>query len=840
MTKLVFDGAVNAAKGAKLNSKSGRAAAEGQQGVDPLAGVALAAPVQGAPQAKVGAVPTVAGKASPKVDAVKIVKPEADAKDENHKQDEAAQPTSQGEHLAMVDAASAAAVGVMTTETVAAQGEGGSSDGGDGGDDSTPLIIGGLVLVGGGIAAAASGGGNSSPTPAPTPTPTPTNTAAPVFTSTGTGSAPENATATGYKAVATDADAGQTVTYSIVQTTAGGGADFALFNIDAATGVVTFKTAPNFEAPADAGADNVYNIIVTATDSFTGGTKSTTQNVAITVTNVNENPVISSNGGGDAATISVAENTTAVTTVTSTDPDAGATKTFSISGGADAALFNIDAATGVLTFKSAPNFEAPADAGANNVYDVVVKVSDGTNSDTQAIAITVTNVNEAPVIGSNGGGDTAAISVAENTTAVTTVTSTDADAGATKTFSISGGADAALFAINATTGALTFVTAPNFEVPTDAGGNNVYDVIVKVTDNGNPGLSDTQAIAVTVTNVVEPVVAVADSFAVTEGATLNGAVGTNDTLEGAVTFNLVNPGAAPAGLTFTANSSTGAFIFNANDAAYNSLAAGATQNVTFDYTVTNGSTTSTATATIVVTGVNDAAVIGGATTASVTEDTNVVGGNLTATGLLTVTDVDTGQASFTAATTTSALGTFTIDASGAYTYTASNSNAAIQALNTGQTLTDTFSVSSKDGTTSSVVITINGLSEPVLLSLDSGYPGDDNSVGTADPINAALDAFVLTDNGNTSNNVVINGFGANDRFQFTLSQNGGADPAYSFGTADGGKDLTIGYANGGTATSIIVVNDVLQAGSFVLDEAAANTALNLALGTANIDYFQIA
>ena len=80
------------------------------------------------------------------------------------------------------------------------------------------------------------------------------------------------------------------------------------------------------------------------------------------------------------------------------------------------------------------------------------------------------------MITSNGGGATAAVSVAENTTAVTTVTATDTDAGATLTYSIIGGADAAKFTINATTGVLAFVSAPNFEAPTDAGANNVYDV----------------------------------------------------------------------------------------------------------------------------------------------------------------------------------------------------------------------------------------------------------------------------------------------------------------------------------------------------------------------------
>ena len=111
--------------------------------------------------------------------------------------------------------------------------------------------------------------------------------------------------------------------------------------------------------------------------------------------------------------------------------------------------------------------------------------------------------NAAPTITSNGGGVTASISVAENTTSVTTVTATDADVGASLTYSISGGADAAKFTINSSTGALSFITAPNYESPTDSGGNNVYDVLVTVKDNN--GGADSQSLSVTVTDVNETV-----------------------------------------------------------------------------------------------------------------------------------------------------------------------------------------------------------------------------------------------------------------------------------------------------------------------------------------------
>lgn len=113
------------------------------------------------------------------------------------------------------------------------------------------------------------------------------------------------------------------------------------------------------------------------------------------VTDVNEfTPAITSDGGGATASVSVAENTTAVTTVTATDADGTAVITYSISGGADAAKFTIGSSSGVLTFLSAPDFETPTDADTDNDYVVVVMASDGTNSDTQTITVTVTDVSE--------------------------------------------------------------------------------------------------------------------------------------------------------------------------------------------------------------------------------------------------------------------------------------------------------------------------------------------------------------------------------------------------------------------------------------------------------------
>jgi hypothetical protein len=134
--------------------------------------------------------------------------------------------------------------------------------------------------------------------------------------------------------------------------------------------------------------------------SGTGGAMATATSVTINVTPVNDHvPTITSNGGGAAASVSVAENTSAVTTVVGTDADLPTpTLSYSISGGADAGRFAIDASTGALSFVAAPNFEAPSDSDGNNVYQVIVRASDGTFAATQTIAVAVTNVNEAPTV----------------------------------------------------------------------------------------------------------------------------------------------------------------------------------------------------------------------------------------------------------------------------------------------------------------------------------------------------------------------------------------------------------------------------------------------------------
>ncbi|MBV1688580.1 tandem-95 repeat protein [Novosphingobium sp. G106] len=302
----------------------------------------------------------------------------------------------------------------------------------------------------------------------------------PLFSSPSAFAVDENQTAAAHL-TATDAD-GDHLTYSI-----SGGLDADLFTIDAETGVISFKAAPNFEAPTDADHDGVYEIDVAVDD---GHGLVGEDSIKVTVSNVNEGPLFSS-----PSTFAADENQTAAAQLAATDAD-GDHLTYSISGGLDADLFTIDTATGAISFKAAPNFEAPADADHDNVYEIDVAVDDGHGLvGEDSIKVTVGNVNEGPLFTSPS-----AFAVGENQTAAAQLTATDPD-GDHLTYTISGGLDADLFTIDAATGVITFKAAPDFDAPSDANHDNVYEIDVAV-DDGH-GLVGEDSIKVTVGNLNE-------------------------------------------------------------------------------------------------------------------------------------------------------------------------------------------------------------------------------------------------------------------------------------------------------------------------------------------------
>ncbi len=279
------------------------------------------------------------------------------------------------------------------------------------------------------------------------------------------------------------------------------GDDKDLFNLTpqytgASTAYLAFRSAPDFEesdaAKQDHDNDDVYEITIQATDGNPNHVQ--TMDVAITVIDVNETPEIGAitiddyveNGTGDVADFSA------------TDPE-GDTLEWSLSG-TDDSYFDVDDSTGVLTFKSPPDYEHEVNGTQKYTYDITVHVSDDEFTDGLDVTITVTDVDEDPVISGETDGDTTDpnFDYEENDAAPVHRFSAEDPEGTAITWDLEG-VDEALFSI--TGGVLEFLSPPDFEDPRDSGGNNVHNITVKVTDN--TGNSTTLLATVTVTNINE-------------------------------------------------------------------------------------------------------------------------------------------------------------------------------------------------------------------------------------------------------------------------------------------------------------------------------------------------
>ncbi len=158
-----------------------------------------------------------------------------------------------------------------------------------------------------------------------------------------------------------------------------------------------------------------------------------------------------------------------------------------------------------------------------------------------------------------------------------------------------------------------------------------------------------------------------------------------------------------------------------NSSSTQSLTAGEQVTDTVTIELVDGSTHDIS---ITLTGTNDAAIIGGVDTGTVTEDTTAI---LEATGTLTIADADTEESGFPPQTISGTFGTLTIDADGNWTYAADNSQGVIQDLGGGDFLTDTIQITSIDGTTHDITMTIQGSDSGLTIT---GTAGNDYLMGS--------------------------------------------------------------------------------------------------------------
>jgi VCBS repeat-containing protein len=184
------------------------------------------------------------------------------------------------------------------------------------------------------------------------------------------------------------------------------------------------------------------------------------------------------------------------------------------------------------------------------------------------------------------------------------------------------------------------------------------------------------------------------------------------------TYNVEKPGSY--GILYL-NSATGAYTYVPNSDAINALKVPTTDN--FTITASDGVASASQTFTVDINGVDDASVISGVATGSVVAAVAGTHDVPSVSGTLTDTDVDDPANTFTAVSSPHvsdhSYGSFTITTNGHWTYTLDDGNAAVQALNASETLTDTFTVTTIGGTPEVVSVTIQGSNDPAVVSGDT-------------------------------------------------------------------------------------------------------------------------
>jgi hypothetical protein len=288
------------------------------------------------------------------------------------------------------------------------------------------------------------------------------------------------------------------------------------------------------------------------------------RNFTINVYNFNDNPPLSTFLTANASSsFSLIENNSIVADLNASDADNSIvsnfnTITYSITGGADKLRFDVSNA-GRLQLLPAPDYENPNSNDLDNIYMVELTLSDGGFSKVYPIVVTVTDADENnPTITSNGGLGTASHTHPENQLAVLQVVATDFEPKPL-VYSISGGSDPNLFAVDSSSGQLNFIAAPDYELPSDGDGNNLYEVWVRATDEGNT--SDEQRINITVTNVDELPSVSPSLFSTTEDVAIPVNFTVADPEGGTATFSVITP---PVNGQWTGSGNNFTYIPNAN------------------------------------------------------------------------------------------------------------------------------------------------------------------------------------------------------------------------------------------------------------------------------------
>ncbi len=564
----------------------------------------------------------------------------------------------------------------------------------------------------------------------------------------------------------------QTVSYSL---SGDGSENFVIDN----QGNITSSIAFDYETTTS------YTFNVIASD----GTNSTTSELVISVSDVNEAPSLSST----LAATSFAENTSTGTTIatsSASDPESE-TITYTLSGtGSD--NFSVDS-SGNVTLSSALDYETTTS------YTLTLTASDGTNSSSDTINVTVTDVIELSIALASS-----TVSIAETASSGSniTTTTTTTDGSGTVTYSLSG-TDSDKFAVSSN-GTITTAASLDYETTTS------YSLTLTASDGTN---TVTESLTINLTDVDLSLSASLASSAQNEGISTGTTIATasSSNAEGTVTYSLTD-----ADNKFSINSSTGAVTL-ANALDYETKT-----SHEFTITATDGVTTTSETFTLSVSDlkINTLAVTLANSGAALAESSS----SGTTVGSSSITNPDSETVSYALSGTGSS--NFAVDSSGNITTNATldfettkSYSLTLTATAGGNTTTDAFTVN---------VGNVEELESAVLrysADYNSASRSGFSATATRGPSGSSLAAFTLEQVGttnstdirgvdDTSNNYVpveINsGTALNWRYYFPIDTSGNGKFAFApNSSALDGKY----YSPLGTAVTTTIANaDFLTAG----------------------------
>ncbi len=502
----------------------------------------------------------------------------------------------------------------------------------------------------------------------------------PVFTSGDTVSISENNNigAVVYTTAVSGSPEGTAVTYAL------SGDDSNAFSIDT-NGVVTFTESADYETKP------TYSFIITAANDA----GSATQTVTLSIVDKVEAPVFTS---GDSASISENNNVGAVVyrAAVSGSPE-GTPVTYALTGD-DSNAFSIDT-HGVVTLNESADYESQSS------YGFIITATNSAGSATQTVTLSIVDMVETPVFTSGG---TASISENNNVGAVVYTTAVSGSPeGTPVTYALSGD-DFTAFSID-THGVVTLNESADYE------SQSSYGFTITATNDAG---SATQTVTLSIVDMVEtPVFTSGDSASISEDNNI-GAVVYRTTVSG-------SPEGTPITYALTGDDFT-AFSIDTHGVVTLNESADYDTKSSYSFIIMATNSVGSATQQVSIAVTRDIDVTG---TFTAREDSPWFNPD----GTITLTD-DRTLSEYTA-TATASYGTVTVAANGAWSYDLNDEHANVEALNSGDTLTDTVTITlaSDDETLiRNFVITIDGLTDYYLtgtqITLDKNGETDDLSL----------------------------------------------------------------------------------------------------------------